>query len=81
MNECEHGAIGEEILTCPPCQNTASLPPAEHPDWSRPFPARYEGSCFGCDFVVRPGERVRVAELDNGRKVVAHDNERCLYGP
>lgn len=59
-DECPHGG---DYYSCPPCQRSdgelATLrPPAETIPYGSSTVAKYPGTCNGCGFDVRPGERI-----------------------
>ena len=54
--------------SCATCAGLEDLPA----DGSHPFTARYDGTCAGCGFDIREGQRIR---YHDGRPV--HDEEGC----
>lgn len=75
---CPHDA---DPLCCPPCQTAARgpAPAAPEPEWSRPFPARYEGTCPGCGFPIEVGQSVRLL-IEGERRRVFHADADCTGG-
>jgi len=43
-----------EVVRCTVCHEPEPAAPS-----SRPFEARFDGTCQGCGFSIRPGDRVR----------------------
>lgn len=60
---------------CGHCRLTE--PHQREPD-SRPFEARYHGTCAGCGFDVRPGEFIQYQPSTVGGSFIAH--VRCAHG-
>lgn len=73
VTECPHGDVAE---LCPPCQRAPHMLDAP-PDVSRPFAARFEGVCAGCDGPVSLGERIRRCEREDSVQF-RHDDAACI---
>lgn len=59
MNRCPHD-IDERA--CVTCRQEDVIDRHIDGTASHPFTARYDGTCLGCGFDIRPGERVRYVE-------------------
>ena len=59
MTDCPHG---DDPAICPPCQGAALPRTVTTREWSAAFPARYEGDCRGCGFVINVGDPIRASD-------------------
>lgn len=51
-----------EIVRCTICDPTIAPPEPTYGPTSRPFTARYDGRCAGCDAGIGEGDRVRYVD-------------------
>lgn len=58
VDECPHGAL-YPLEPCTPCQGG---PARRLPDVGPEFTMRFDGTCPGCGFDLRPGQTGRIAD-------------------
>jgi hypothetical protein len=76
VQECPHGETIPEV--CPPCQRDARAVARAVIDtpreWSRPFPARYAGTCDECGFDIAVGQMIRLCDdVERDRREYRHE--------